>query len=170
MIPIVNTDRLALRGHAAADFEACAALWADAEVVRHIGGQPSTGEQAWARLLRYVGHWQLLGYGFWAICDRASGEFLGEIGLADFKRDLDPPIGAIEAGWVLVRSAHGRGYATEALRAVHAWADLNLPGRATACVIDPANAASIRVATKCGYIESSRATYHGDQIVIFRRA
>ncbi len=167
--PVLETDRLILRGHAVADFPDCAAMWADPEVVRHIGGQPSTSEQAWARVLRYVGHWELLGFGFWAVFEKASGRFAGEVGLADFKRDITPPIGDLETGWVLARWAHGQGFATEALRATLAWSDARFPDRSTACVIEPANAASIRVATKCGYLESTRTTYHGDDIVIFRR-
>ncbi len=176
MIPQLETARLILRGHALADLDDCAAMWADPEIVRHIGGQPSTREQAWARLLRYVGHWELLGFGFWAIVEKSSGRFAGELGLADFKRELEPdslhsgpPIGDLETGWVVAPWAHGRGFATEALQAALAWGDARFPGRSTACVIEPANTASIRLATKCGYVESSRATYHGDSIVIFRR-
>jgi len=138
--------------------------------VRYIGNQPSSGEQSWARLLRYVGHWALLGFGFWAIEERASARFAGEVGLADFKREIDPPIGALETGWVLAPWAHGKGYATEALHAVLAWSDAKFPGRATACVIEPANVASRRVAEKCGYVERRHTTYHGDVLVVFERS
>src|SRR5258708_23056174 len=133
MIPIVETERLILRGHRVDDFTALAAMWADPIVVRHIGNHPSTIEQSWARLLRYAGHWSLVGFGFWAIEDRASGTFAGEIGVADFKREIEPPVGELETGWVLASWAHGRGFATEALRAVLAWADAKLGGRSTAC-------------------------------------
>ena len=169
MIPTLETERLVLRGHTVDDFADCAALWADPVVVKYIGGQPSTGEQAWARLLRYAGHWSLLGFGFWVVVERATGRFAGEVGLADFKRDIDPPIGDLETGWVLAPWAHGKGFATEALRAVLAWSDSRFPGKPTACVIDLDNAASIRVATKCGYTERSRTTYHHDPIIVFNR-
>ena len=169
MIPVVETERLILRGHRLDDFDALAAMWADPIVVRHIGNQPSTTEQSWARLLRYAGHWALLGFGFWAIEDRASGRFAGEIGVADFKREVEPPIGELETGWVLASWAHGRGLATEALRAVLAWSDAKFAGRATACVIDLDNAASRHVAEKCGYRETHRTTYHDEPIVVFRR-
>ena len=169
MIPTIETERLILRGYTLDDFPDCAALWADPEVVRFIGGQPSTEEQSWARLLRYLGHWQLLGFGFWAIFDRSTGGFLGEIGAADFRRDIAPPIGNLETGWVLARAAHGRGFATEALRAVLAWTDAKLPGKPTVCVIEPANAASLRVATKCGYEPIGTRTYHGAALTVLRR-
>lgn len=169
MIPTLETERLILRGYRLDDFPACAAMWADPEVVRFIGGQPSTQEQAWARMLRYLGHWELLGYGFWAIALRATGELVGEIGAADFKRDVTPPIGNVETGWVLARRAHGNGYATEALRAVLGWLDVKFPGKPSVCVIDAANVASFGVATKCGYAPIGSRTYHGDAITVFQR-
>lgn len=66
--------------------------------------------------MRYVGHWALLGYGYWAVRDKQSGEYLGSIGFSNFLRDITPALDAPEMGWTLVSSAHGKGYATEALR------------------------------------------------------
>ena len=66
-------------------------MWGDPAVARFIGGKPFTREEVWARILRYVGHWTLMGFGFWAIEEKATGDFIGEVGLADFQRDLDPP-------------------------------------------------------------------------------
>ena len=165
--PILETERLTLRAHRVDDFAEMAAMWADPIVVLHIGNKPSTGEQSWARLLRYAGHWALLGYGFWAVEERASGRLAGEIGLADFKREIEPAIADPECGWVLSPWCHGRGYATEALRAVLAWADARFP--ATACIIDPDNQASRNVAAKCGFVEQGRSTYQGDEVVRYHR-
>lgn len=163
----LDTARLTLRRHTLEDFDALAALWGDAAVTRFIGGKPSTREEAWARLLRYAGHWQLLGYGFWVVADKTSGAFLGEVGLLDGKRDLDPPFGdAVEVGWVMSPSAQGRGLATEAVRAVLAWADAHLPGRRVVCMIEPDNAASLRVAGKCGFVEYARTVYHDAPMVL----
>ena len=82
-----------------------AAMWADAGVTRFISGRPFTREECWARLLRYAGLWPTLGFGYWAIEDKAEGRFLGEAGFADFKRDMTPSIeGLPEAGWVLAPS------------------------------------------------------------------
>src|SRR5690242_21259683 len=71
--PTLETARLRLRAHRPDDFAACRAIWSDPEIVRHIGGKPSTGEEAWRRLLTYAGLWRLLGFGYWAIEERASG-------------------------------------------------------------------------------------------------
>lgn len=174
-IPALDTGRLTLRGHTLADVDACAAMWADPLVTRHIGGRPSTAEEVWARVLRYAGLWALLGYGYWVVRERASGRFVGEVGLADFRRDLTPSLGgAPEVGWALAPWAHGQGFATEAVRAALAWGDAHLvdhdgtPARSV-CLIAPENAASIRVAEKCGFREAGRAAYKGTDTLVFAR-
>lgn len=168
--PVMETARLRLRGHRIEDLGDVAAMWGDPEVVRHIGGRPFSTEESWSKILRYAGLWPLLGYGYWAIEERASGRFVGEAGFADFRREIEPSFdGMPEAGWVLASWAHGKGFATEAVSAAVAWADRHLGGRQTACIIVPAHAASIRVAEKCGYREFVRATYKGHETVMFRR-
>lgn len=167
--PTLETQRLVLRLHRRDDFAACAAMWADPDVVRHIGGRPFTAEETWSRLLRYGGLWTLLGYGYWAAIDRASGEYIGELGFADFQRAIDPPLGAPEIGWAFVARAHGRGIATEAVRAIVAWADRSLDAATTACIINPENAASIRVAEKAGYRESACTIYKDRPTALFTR-
>ena len=74
-VPVLETERLKLRGHRLDDFSASAAMWADPNVTRHIGGQPLTEEEAWTRFLRYAGHWNLLGFGYWAVEEKATGSF-----------------------------------------------------------------------------------------------
>lgn len=170
MVPVIETERLRLRGHTLADFDSCAAMWADPQVTRFIGGRPSTREETWGRLLRYSGHWALLGYGYWLIEDRQSGRYVGEAGFADFKREIDPPLGAPEHGWALARWAQGKGYASEAIAAQLRWGDAHFgPGAAFVCMIEPENAPSIRVAQKHGYAEFARTTYKGAPTILFRR-
>src|ERR1039457_5470037 len=92
MVPIIETERLKLRAHSMEDFRDCAEMWAHPDVVRYIGGRPFSGEEVWARLLRYVGHWQWMEFGFWAMEEKATGSFVGEVGFAEFKREMEPPI------------------------------------------------------------------------------
>ncbi|HEU4404576.1 MAG TPA: GNAT family N-acetyltransferase [Polyangiaceae bacterium] len=165
--PPIETERLLLRGHRLSDFDALAATWADPAVVRHISGTPSSPGDSWARLLRYAGHWALLGYGFWALEERSTGRFVGEVGFGDFRRAIDPPITAPEMGWVLSPWAHGKGYATEAARAACAWGLAHFGPVEIACIIDPDNEASIRVAEKVGFREKLRTTYLGGPTVLF---
>ncbi|MEP6535144.1 MAG: GNAT family N-acetyltransferase [Bryobacteraceae bacterium] len=159
-----------MRGHRLEDLDSSAALWNDPRVTRYIGGVPLSREESWSRLLRYAGHWALLGFGYWVAEERSTGTFVGELGFADYKRDLQPPFPEMpEAGWVLAPTAQGKGFATEAVRAINQWGDIHFAGKPTACLIHPENAASIRVAKKCGYEELRRATYKNRQSIVFVR-
>ena len=159
-----------MRSHRIADFADCAAMWADAGVTRYIGGKPFSEEESWGRLLRYIGHWSLMGFGYWAVEDKATGNFIGEVGFADYKRDIQPSIqGMPELGWVFVSRIHGTGYATETVRAAAAWGDANFGSMRTVCLIHPENLASIRVAEKCGYREYQRSIYKGHPTILLAR-
>ena len=124
----------------------------------------------WARVYRNVGHWAVHGYGYWALRETATGRFVGEVGAADFHRDLTPPLGPDpELGWALVRDAWGLGYATEAVQAALVWLDTRLgPGRRT-CFIDEGNAPSVAVATRCGFREFARGLYKDKPVILFER-
>ncbi|MEQ1707669.1 MAG: GNAT family N-acetyltransferase [Terricaulis sp.] len=168
--PIIETERLRLRGHVLGDFEDFAAMWADEAVTRYIGGKPSTREEAWARLLRYPGHWVLLGYGYWLIEEKTSGRFVGEGGFGNFKREIEPPLDAPEQGWALAPWAHGKGYASEAVGAMLAWGEAHFGRTDFVCMISPENAPSLRLAEKFGYREYGRADYKGAPSILFRRS
>jgi RimJ/RimL family protein N-acetyltransferase len=168
--PRVETARLVLRGHRPDDLDAYAALWGDPDVTRHIGGRPFGRPDCWQRLLRGAGHWALLGYGMWVIEEKASGRLVGEVGYFDGRREMSPPLGAHEMGWVLVPPSHGRGYATEACLAARAWAAAHVGPVATACIIAPENVASLRVAAKLGYREVRRTTYEGETLIVLAAA
>ena len=92
-----------------------------------------------------LGHWQLRGYGIWAVEERASGDLIGRIGLHN-------PEGwpGLEVGWLLARSRWGHGFATEgaAAAAAYAWRELGVDHLIS--LIDPANERSIRVARRLG--------------------
>jgi len=166
--PTLETARLRLRAHRPDDFAACRAIWSDPEVVRHIGGKPATGEETWRRLLTYAGLWNLLGFGYWAIEERASGVYIGDIGFAEFQRDMEPSLrGMLECGWALARAAHGRGYASEAVAAIEAWRRVHRPASRAVCIIAPDNIASVRVAEKAGFERWCETTYHGKPTAVF---
>ena len=169
MAPVLETERLILRGHKLSDFAALSAMWADPAVVRFISGKPSTQEESWGRMLRYPGMWALLGYSFWAIEEKASGRIIGEGGFADFKREISPPIEAPEMGWALAPAAQGKGYAFEALSAMLAWGEAHFRRRDFACIIAPENAPSIRLAERLGFREVARGEYKTSPTVFFRR-
>lgn len=169
-VPEILTARLKLRAHVLEDFESLVKLWAEPSVFRYTVGKPSSRTDAWARLLRYRGHWSVMGYGFWAVEERATGAYVGELGLAEFRREIDPPIeGMAEAGWAFGTAGTGKGYATEALTAALAWADGHLAIPTFCCIVDPANVASLRVAEKCGFLPVRQATLGLSLVTVLER-
>ena len=170
MTPVIETARLRLRAHRLEDFEDSFAMWTDPAVTRFIGGKPSTEQQAWSRLLGYVGHWALTGFGYWAVEEKATGRFAGELGFANFKRDIAASMRDVpELGWALASPFHGQGYATEAVRAAVAWGDVRFESARTVCLIDPENLASIRVAEKCGYAVFERTLFNERETLFLAR-
>ncbi len=168
--PLVETDRLRLRAHTANDFQACIPLWNDPIVTRFIGGRSYTPEEVWQRIQRYAGSWVLLGHGFWAIEEKSTGKLIGEIGIMDAKRDMDPPFGDdLELGWALLPASHGKGYASEALEATLDWERRQFDAACLVALIDPDNAPSIRLAHKFGFMERARTVYRGVPSIQFEK-
>lgn len=170
--PRLETDRLILRPHGIEDFADCAAMWRDPQVVKYTIGTESPPQRTWQRLLAYCGHWALLGFGYWAVESRLSGRYIGELGFADFHRDLLPQSvqGLPEIGWALAVEAQGRGYATEALHKVLEWGDTNLGAPRSICIIHRENHASIHLARKFGYLTTVRAATDSEPVMLLARA
>lgn len=169
--PVLETERLLLSGHSVRDFEPLTAMWQAPAIVDSIlGGKPATPRESWLRLLRYRGLWPLLGFGYWAVREKASGRYAGDLGFADFHRATEPSIkGLPEAGWAFAPWAHGQGYATEALTAALTWLDGQQRFSRCVCLIDPANAPSIRVAEKAGFRDRRSALMDGRETLLFSR-
>jgi RimJ/RimL family protein N-acetyltransferase len=187
-VPMVETQRLRLRGPRPEDFPDSAALWSDPMVTRFTSGKPLSEEEVWGRLLRYVGHWAWMGFGYWVLEEKETGRFAGEVGFSDWKREMEPSLqGLPELGWVLASRVHGQGYATEAARAAIRWAGAHFRKRTSSsasagganpiapelrsarmtCIIHPENVRSIRVAEKCGFKELRRTSYRGEATIVF---
>lgn len=167
--PILETERLVLSGHTVADFAPLTAMWSEPAVVAQISGASPTPREAWMRILSYRGLWPLLGFGYWAVREKSSGRYAGDLGFADFHRPVDPPITGIpEAGWALAPWAQGKGYATEALAGALAWLDGQGADRSV-CLIAPGNRPSIRVAEKAGYRTPQSILMNGDEKRLYTR-
>jgi RimJ/RimL family protein N-acetyltransferase len=169
-IPTIETARLRLRGHYPTDLAPSVAMWQEPAFYQYLGGQPLPEEEVWTKMLRHLGIWALCGYGFWAVEEKATGQYLGVVGFGDWQRSITPSLkGFPEVGWVLAPHSHGQGYATEAMQAVFAWADAHLDQPRTVCLIHPDNLPSLRLAAKFGYQEFSRTLYKGQPGVLLER-
>ena len=155
--PILETERLWLRLLRTSDFDDYAALYADPEVVRHLGGggQPWDRGRAWRHLAFVRGHWLLAGTGSWAVELKESGAFLGVVGFSE-------PAGwpGLELAWVLARRWWGFGYATEGARAALERAFTRWKRGRVISLISPENRRSIRVAERLGETLQGRIPDH----------
>lgn len=167
--PTLETERLRLRAHRREDFERIYAMASDPALMQHISGaQPR--EEAWRRMVTGPGMWALLGYGYWVVERHADGAVIGQVGLADFKRDMQPSIeGLPELGYAFAADTHGCGYASEAAAAALRFADEVLMAKEIVAIIGSANAASVRVAEKAGFATREPAFYKDEAILLFRR-
>jgi RimJ/RimL family protein N-acetyltransferase len=109
-----------------------------------------------------VGHWQLRGYGIWAVEEKATGRLLGRIGL--FKPEGWP---GFELGWVLGRDAWGKGYATEGARRALDYAFTELRYDHVISLIHPENRASVRVAERIGEKLEGRTELFGHDALVY---
>jgi len=145
-VPTIETERLLLRPWHDDDLDGYADICADPEVMRHLGhGITLTRGDAWRQMAMFVGHWQLKGFGTWAVEEKATRRFVGRIGLHRPEGWPD-----LEVGWTLARDVWKQGYATEGGRASldHAWNRLGVTK--VVSLILPENTASIRVAQRLG--------------------
>jgi RimJ/RimL family protein N-acetyltransferase len=161
--PTLESPRLLLRPHRIDDFEALHGLTVAPETRAFLSGEPSR-EDSYKRLLTSVASWHLFGYGTFAVLEREGGNYVGNCGLFRLERDLDPPFeGEPEAGWIIAHSRWGRGYASEAMRAVLAWFDAAIGIRRTVCMISPGNIGSEKLAGALGYRQIGLSRYRGGE-------
>jgi RimJ/RimL family protein N-acetyltransferase len=165
-IPTLRTGRLVLRAFRSEDLDAFAAMSADAEVMRFIGGGDTVDRNAsWRTMAGFNGHWSLLGCGMWAIERASDGAFIGRAGLHH------PPYWpALEAGWVLARAAWGQGYAREAAAAALQWARRELPPQRLVSFIRPGNERSVKVALALGARLEGEADLLGLPVQVYLHA
>lgn len=145
--PPLATERLKLRRFIPADLEPLLGVFGDSEVMRYVGAErrPLDRREVAALMACAETQWQRQGFGLLAIVELETGRLVGEAGLQPLEQGPD-----IEAGYTLARAAWGRGYATEAARAILRWGFAGLGLQRVVAVADPANAASLRVLDRLG--------------------
>ena len=95
---------------------------------------------------------------------------IGEIGFADFKRDIAQSMQNVpEIGFALRSATHGRGYGSEAVGAVLAWGDTHLPSPRTVALVNEENQRSLRILERYGYGAFDRAQFNGSPVLFLER-
>jgi RimJ/RimL family protein N-acetyltransferase len=164
MIPELATDRLRLRALSLDDLDGYAEMYADPEVMRFLeSGVPLDRAAAFRSIAVHLGHWQLRGYGQWALVERDTGAFVGRAGL--WQPEGWP---GLEVGWILARRAWGHGYATEAGRAAIDYAFDVLGAEDVISLIRPENTGSIRVAERIGETYDRTTELLGSEVRVYR--
>lgn len=143
-IPVLETPRLLLRGIGAGDIDGFCEIYADGEHSRFVGG-PKSRHQCWEKLLALAGHWQIFGWGRYAVVEKATGTFLGHCGPTFVGEPIDP-----EINYSFAPRAAGKGFATEAVACVltHVYRDRGWSSAWS--LIDPENNRSKAVARRLG--------------------
>ena len=152
-----------MRSFRESDIDEYAAMSADAEVMRFIGtGVTQTRSEAWRSMAYFIGHWELRGFGMWAVEHRKSGELIGRVGFIE-------PEGwpGFELGWLLARAHWGNGYALEAARAALRYARETLGRDRVISLIRPGNARSIKLATTLGGVHREEIDFMNGKALVY---
>jgi RimJ/RimL family protein N-acetyltransferase len=141
----LETERLRFRRWRTSDFPTYEQWCSRIEIMRYLGGKTFDRVQAWRHMAYLVGHWEMLGYGYYAVEEKATGAMVGRVGFTNH-----PGWPAFELGWTIIPEYQGRGYAIEAARMLLAYAFDALDQPRVTSLIHPDNAPSIKVAKKLG--------------------
>lgn len=147
---MIETDRLILRRPTAADAPVATAFWQSPRSM-HVGGDVIR-PTAWRHFAAMLGHWEIRGYGLWAVVRRDTNQTIGLVG--PWYPDGWPET---EIGWLLFDGAEGHGFAAEAARAAMDHARTELGWTDIVHYIAPANDRSIALAERLGAVRDDTA-------------
>jgi RimJ/RimL family protein N-acetyltransferase len=168
--PTLYTERLILRQLGERDFSAYLALRMNPCVYRFMNGRPMSELEVWNRITSNVGTWALMGFGFWAIEEKKTGELIGSCGFKDARGTSYVLNSALpEAGWWLGANKHGIGFAAEAVHVMHEWGDKHIANGHTFCAIPSENKSSFRLAHKVGYRIKGESVFQDRPCVLLER-
>jgi RimJ/RimL family protein N-acetyltransferase len=168
--PVLETERLILRGFVEDDLPSHSAMLSDPEVMKHFGGAQFGREESFRRLLGGVGLWQLQGTGLLGAERKSDGKLVGHVGLFDYHREIEPSIeGVPELGYIFSTEVHGQGIAREACNALLAWADTALDAQETVAIISIGNDPSMKLAERLGYERQPDGVYRNEPVSLWHR-
>ena len=157
----LTTNRLHLRLLQSGDTENLAILNSDSAVRQFFPDGVQTQEQTETRVQELIRVYQNLGLPCFVIFELATGEFVGRGGFGPFD-------GEVEVGYLLHKKYWGKGYATEALTALLAWAKQHIEVEHIIAITPADHTASQRVIRKCGMVNYKNAPAFGISCNFYR--
>lgn len=156
--PRLETERLILRGPERSDLAPFTAFLTSSPRMIAMGEQ-ATAPEAWFAFMTGVGHWQWHGFGFFTLTLKKDPSVpVGRAGVLNHARWPQE-----ELAWHLFDGAEGKGYATEAARAVRRWAKDSLGLDRLVSYIHRGNLKSQRVAERlCATTDGSAPSHEPD--------
>lgn len=157
----IKTERLTLRHWKETDFNQFAEYYSNDRNAKYVGGKKDIDE-AWRHFALQIGHWKLKGYGYWAVDEKESGNFVGCVGLWQSAGWPE-----LELGYWLLKEYQGKGYAREASIKCIEFAKNHLKAKSLVSYIDPRNGPSIKLAESLGakYEQTIELLKHGPHCV-----
>ena len=167
----LTTPRLRLEPYTDAHLDALNALNSDPDVYRYLSGKPETRDETQAVIERVKARWIEIGYSWWALMDRTSGELVGAGCLQNLRREKTPlpdPTCPLEIGWRLRQDRWGRGLASEAAAAIADFGFQTRGANELLAVCFPENAASARVMARIGMQPQGLEHWYGRDMTTYR--
>jgi len=154
----LETERLVLRRWRAEDAPAMEAIWREPEVWRALQPHRAFDPEQWRSMLdRHLSHWEMHGFGLWAVATREDPCPMGWIG-ASHPTFVPELADEVEIGWTIRPALWGAGLATEGAAAAVDAAFTELPRQRVISLIHPENHRSMAVAGRLGMTRDGEAT------------
>ena len=142
----LETERLLIRLWHESDFEQLATFFSEEENAKYVGGI-KTREESWELMAAYIGHWQMKGYSYMAVVEKATRKIAGCIGLWNSDPWPEP-----ELGYWFLKEMQGKGYAYEAGMRMKKFAFETKKFETLVSYIAAENIPSIKLAEKLGAV------------------
>lgn len=161
----LETVRLRLEPYDDSHYEGLRVMESDADVMRYISkGIVKTPEETWENIRRVQARWQKYGFSWWAIKEKASRAIVGAACLQYLANVEGAPL---EIGWRLVPEHNGKGYATEAAKAIIDFAAEQMGATYLVAVAAPENAPSQRVMQRLGMTYKATEQHYDVPCVVY---
>jgi RimJ/RimL family protein N-acetyltransferase len=159
----LETERLLLRQCLESDCDVLYQYYSDEIITKYTSGKALTRAETWRSIACMIGHWQIQGYGPYALEDKESGQVIGISGFW-YPGGWPEP----EIKWGLLRPYWGQGYASEAARSILTVADEFLPDIRFISLIHYENQASIKLALALGAVFEKEIDFWWSRFRIYR--